>query len=97
MNININSRYGVIGQKSVTGWEDSSLKKIILILFVSLIMYVIFFTEKALLDREVNRLCAMDGGIRVYEALKLPREFFIMRLMVFSNDYIGLIENRFFW
>ncbi len=52
------------------------MKKIILILFVSLIVYAIFFTEKARLDREVNRLCAMDGGIRVYETITLTADKF---------------------
>jgi hypothetical protein len=28
------------------------------------------------LDQEVNRLCAIDGGIKVYEAVKLPAERF---------------------
>jgi hypothetical protein len=29
---------------------------------------------KAQLDEEVNRLCAIDGGIKVYETVKLPPE-----------------------
>jgi hypothetical protein len=28
------------------------------------------------LDREVKRLCAIDGGIKVYETVKLPKERF---------------------
>jgi hypothetical protein len=35
-----------------------------------------FFTEKARLDREVKQLCAIDGGIKVYETVKLPAERF---------------------
>jgi hypothetical protein len=31
---------------------------------------------KAQLDEEVNRLCAIDGGIKVYETVKLPPEKF---------------------
>lgn len=32
--------------------------------------------EKARLDDEVDRLCRIDGGIRVYETVKLPKEYF---------------------
>lgn len=52
------------------------MKKIVLLLFASLIVYATFFTEKDRLDREVKRLCAIDGGIRVYETVKLPVEKF---------------------
>ena len=52
------------------------MKKIILFLFVLLIGHAIFFSEKARLDREVERLCAIDGGIKVYETVKLPAERF---------------------
>lgn len=31
---------------------------------------------KTKLDREVDRLCAIDGGVRVYESVKLPKENF---------------------
>ena len=52
------------------------MKKIILLLFVSSIVYATFFSEKARLDREVDRLCAIDGGIRVYETVQLPSDKF---------------------
>lgn len=52
------------------------MKKIVLLLFASLIVYATFFTEKDRLDREVKRLCAIDGGIKVYETVKLPVEKF---------------------
>ncbi len=52
------------------------MKKIILFLLVSLTVYAVFFTEKDRLDREVERLCAIDGGIKVYETVKLPAERF---------------------
>ncbi len=42
--------------------EISRMKKVVLLLFAALIVYGTFFTEKARLDREVNRLCAIDGG-----------------------------------
>lgn len=32
--------------------------------------------EKVRLDEEVRRLCAKDGGIKVYETVKLPAEKF---------------------
>lgn len=51
-------------------------EKISLLLLVSLIVYAAFFTEKDRLDREVKRLCAIDGGIKVYETVKLPAERF---------------------
>lgn len=31
---------------------------------------------KTKLDREVDRLCAIDGGVRIYETVKLPKENF---------------------
>lgn len=31
---------------------------------------------KAILDEEVNRLCSIDGGINVYETVKLPADKF---------------------
>ncbi len=52
------------------------MKKIALLLLVSSIVYAFFFSEKARLDREVDRLCAIDGGIRVYETVKLPLDRF---------------------
>ncbi|QOJ23453.1 MAG: hypothetical protein HRU78_07115 [Gammaproteobacteria bacterium] len=52
------------------------MKKIVLLLLAALIVYATFFTEKDRLDREVKRLCAIDGGIRVYEMVKLPAERF---------------------
>lgn len=48
------------------------MKKVVWLLFAALIVYTSFFTEKDRLDREVKRLCAIDGGIRVYETVTLP-------------------------
>jgi hypothetical protein len=31
---------------------------------------------KTRLDREVDRLCAIDGGVHIYETVKLPKENF---------------------
>jgi hypothetical protein len=44
--------------------------------FASTLIYASFFTEKDRLDREVKRLCAIDGGIKVYETVKLSAERF---------------------
>lgn len=52
------------------------MRKVILLLLVSSIIYAAFFTEKDRLDREVKRLCAIDGGIKVYETVRLPAERF---------------------
>ena len=32
--------------------------------------------RKAQMDKEVDRLCAVDGGIKVYETVKLPADQF---------------------
>lgn len=52
------------------------MKKTILISIILLIIYINFFSEKARLDREVKRLCSIDGGIKVYETVMLPAERF---------------------
>jgi len=52
------------------------MKKIILFFIVLPLVYINFFSEKARLDREVKRLCAVDGGIKVYENVKLPVDKF---------------------
>ncbi len=52
------------------------MKKTVLILLVLSVFYASFFSEKAQLDREVDRLCAIDGGIRVYETITLPTDKF---------------------
>ncbi len=52
------------------------MKKVVLLVFSASIAYGIFFTEKARLDREVSRLCTINGGIRIYETVMLPAEKF---------------------
>ncbi|MGV8712173.1 MAG: hypothetical protein ACWA6R_06445 [Nitrosomonas sp.] len=52
------------------------MKKMILLIVALSIVYMNFFSEKARWDREVDRLCAIDGGIRVYETVRLPSEKF---------------------
>lgn len=86
-----NSRYLRILLSFLLGWRDRCgsayripmeaccMKKVILLLFAALIVYATFFSEKARLDREVNHLCAIDGGVRVYEKITLPADKFDQR------------------
>ncbi|MBA3771785.1 MAG: hypothetical protein H0X13_04675 [Ramlibacter sp.] len=48
---------------------------------------------KTKLDREVDRLCAIDGGVHVYETVKLPKENFGPQGEVFPQ-YRGLASDR---
>ncbi len=52
--------------------------------------------QKAELDREVDRLCAIDGGVHIYEVVRLPKEDFGPDGTVFPQ-YRGrlLTEGRF--
>jgi len=52
------------------------MKKIISVLLISITVHALFFSEKVRLDREVDRLCAIDGGIKVYETVTLPADKF---------------------
>lgn len=52
------------------------MKSIFWLVFASALIYAFFFTEKDRLDREVKRLCAIDGGVRVYETVKLSADRF---------------------
>lgn len=56
--------------------RTSFMKKIVLLIVALSIIYANFFSEKARWDKEVDRLCAIDGGIRVYETVTLPPEKF---------------------
>lgn len=66
------------------------MRKIFLLLIASAIIYATFFSEKDRLDREVKRLCAIDGGIKVYETVKLPAERFDQygNVKIQSKEYI---------
>ena len=48
---------------------------------------------KTKLDREVDRLCAIDGGVRVYETVTLPKDNFGANGEVFPQ-YRHLFETR---
>lgn len=52
------------------------MKIILFLLFVFPFVTACGMFQKARLDDEVRRLCAIDGGIKVYETVKLPAEQF---------------------
>ncbi len=59
------------------------------------VMFLLTGCERAKtkLDREVDRLCAVDGGIHVYETVKLPKENFGPGGEVFPQ-HRGLASNK---
>lgn len=65
------------------------------------------WVQKAKLDREVDRLCAIDGGVHIYETVTLPKEDFGPDGEVFPQhrselftagrygpDYVGRMANE---
>ena len=64
--------------------------KVIAIVLAALLMawWLFYPSERDRLDAEAKRLCAIDGGVRVYETVKLPPEKFDQygRLSVPSNE-----------
>ncbi|KAB2875821.1 MAG: hypothetical protein F9K36_04305 [Burkholderiaceae bacterium] len=63
--------------------------------------------QKFRLDREVDRLCALDGGVRVFEVVRLPKENFGPNGELFPQyrhlystrghlgpDYVAILENK---
>lgn len=73
------------------------MKKIVLLLIASAIIYAAFFTEKDRLDREVKRLCAIDGGIKVYETVQLPKERFEKDGSIYiPAKWLAKPENEYF-
>ena len=65
------------------------------------------WVQKVSLDREVDRLCAIDGGVRIYETVRLPKEDFGPDGEVFPQyrselftagrygpDYVGRMANE---
>jgi hypothetical protein len=47
-----------------------------LLLLLPLVTFCASGPDKAELDAEVKRLCAIDGGVKVYETVKLPPDKF---------------------
>jgi hypothetical protein len=59
--------------------KDRPTKIIALLLIVPgfvWLAWTLYGGEKAMLDQQVRELCAKDGGIRVYETVKLPADKF---------------------
>ncbi|MEZ5617348.1 MAG: hypothetical protein R3E40_03600 [Rhodocyclaceae bacterium] len=54
--------------------EDCSMKRIGLLLATALLLLT--GCEKYTLDRQMEELCAKDGGVKVYETVTLPPEMF---------------------
>lgn len=52
------------------------MKTLLVILFVLPLVTACAGPSKAQLDAEVDRLCAIDGGVRVYETVALPPDKF---------------------
>lgn len=52
------------------------MKERICVLIACLVMSLLTGCEKARLDKRVKELCAKDGGIKVYETVRLPPEKF---------------------
>lgn len=50
------------------------MKTLITLLIVVSALPILAGCEKARLDQQVKELCAKDGGIKVYETVKLPAE-----------------------
>ncbi|MDT3735116.1 MAG: hypothetical protein ROZ00_02710 [Denitratisoma sp.] len=50
--------------------------------------------EKARLDQEVDRLCRIDGGIKVYETVKLSKENYDEKRRIVFPQYVGLPEDK---
>ncbi len=50
--------------------------------------------EKARLDQEVDRLCRIDGGIRVYETVKLSMEDYDERRGIVFPQYANLPGDK---
>ena len=58
----------------------STRKKLLLLPIGIALLLIAYFGpsayRKAEMDKEVDRLCAVDGGVKVYERIALPKESF---------------------
>lgn len=83
------------------------LGAIVVLAFVAIGLPRCGWVQKAKLDREVDRLCAIDGGVHVYEVVRLPKEDFGPDGTVFPQyqtqlftagrygpEYVGRIADR---
>lgn len=53
-----------------------SIKQIVLAIALALTGFTLTGCEKAALDNQLEELCKKDGGVKVYEAVRLPPEMF---------------------
>jgi hypothetical protein len=58
------------------GLKDCDISRTCWMALLALTACLLAGCEKAKLDEEVRRLCAQDGGIKIYETVKLPSEAF---------------------
>lgn len=65
--------------------------KLICVLITALLLSA---CEKARLDQEVDRLCRIDGGIRIYETVKLDKEDYDEKRRIVFPQYLGLPEDK---
>lgn len=67
---------GLIGKKVFSRVENPAQKIIVVTLCIGMFTGLIWLTvgEKWLADRQVRELCAKDGGVKVYETVKLTAE-----------------------
>jgi hypothetical protein len=83
------------------------LGAIVVLAFVAIGLPRCGWVQKAKLDREVDRLCAIDGGVHIYEVVRLPKEDFgpdgtvfpPYRNRLFSagrygDEYVGRIADK---
>jgi hypothetical protein len=85
------------------------ITKILLIGFGILCLWLLFWpSEKDHLNAQMAELCKKDGGVKIYETVKLPPEMFdehgLLRstkrvkedgnyVMYFGNDYVSVSEE----
>jgi hypothetical protein len=94
-------RVGTAGSQRQDGLRTTSVSKRfsssgVAALAVTLGLVGCGSVQKVELDREVDRLCAIDGGVHIYEVVRLPKEHFGSNGEVFPQ-YRGrlLTEGRF--
>lgn len=61
-------------RRAQTPWHKGLIFAVTGMAFAGLLWFAV--GEKWLLDREVRELCAKDGGVKVYETVRLPSERF---------------------
>jgi hypothetical protein len=70
------------------------LARLILPIALVLSSFVLTGCEKHELDRQMNALCAKDGGNKVYETVKLPAKMFSESGQPFFNEEKRSPENK---